>query len=41
MSEKETKKPEVTKEVKSEGGDMKIKSKPKKFTRSKRSTCKS
>ncbi len=32
MSEKETKKPEVTKEVKSEGGDMKIKSKPKKFT---------
>jgi len=29
MSEKETKKPEVTKEVKSEGGDMKIKSKPK------------
>ena len=32
MSEKETKKPEVTQEVKSEGGDMKIKSKPKKFT---------
>ncbi len=32
MSEKETKKPEVTKEVKSEGGEMKIKSKPKKFT---------
>ena len=30
MSEKETKKPEVTQEVKSEGGDMKIKSKPKK-----------
>ena len=29
MSKKETKKPEVTKEVKSEGGDMKIKSKPK------------
>ena len=32
MSEKETTKPEVTQEVKSEGGDMKIKSKPKKFT---------
>ncbi len=31
MSEKETKKPEVTKEVKSEGGDMKIKYKHKKF----------
>ena len=29
MSEKETKKPEVTQEVKSEGGDMKMKSKPK------------
>tara|TARA_B100002051_G_scaffold252256_1_gene265230 strand:+ start:163 stop:1380 length:1218 start_codon:yes stop_codon:yes gene_type:complete len=32
MSEKETKKPEVTEAVKSEGGDMKIKSKPKKFS---------
>ena len=32
MSEKETKKPEVTETVKSEGGDMKIKSKPKKFS---------
>ena len=29
MSEKETTKPEVTEEVKSEGGDMKMKSKPK------------
>ena len=32
MSEKETKKPEVAEAVKSEGGDMKIKSKPKKFS---------
>ncbi len=32
MSEKETKKPEVTEADKSEGGDMKIKSKPKKFS---------
>ena len=31
MSEKQTTKPEVTQEVKSEGGDMKIKSKPKQF----------
>ena len=35
MSEKQTTKPEVTTEVKSEGGDMKIKSKPKKFTATK------
>ena len=31
MSEKQTTKPEVTQEVKSEGGDMKVKSKPKQF----------
>ena len=31
MSEKQTTKPEVAPEVKSEGGDMKVKSKPKQF----------
>jgi len=42
MSEQEVKKPEVTKEVKSEGGDMKIKSKPKikKFNEKKNATVK-